>query len=343
MINMPPESQNSFNGNPVTVLMMTHVLPAAQQNAWLCSAGSKGYCAVKELLQNGIPGHTLLIESGDLREATSVSNSDGCCLLYCFPGDSTLKVAFRKHIPIIVRHITVYTNSVCIPLVSIQGYIKYLKGLLEGCTYITTLDLSPLSHVTCIPWGFLDGCAGLTELDLSPLSQVTEVQGCFLRGCRGLTTLDLSPFAQITEVHMGFLKGCTGLITLDLSPLSRVTEVRGDFLSGCGGLTALDLSPLSQVTEVQESFLENCTGLTTLDLSPLSQVTEVHEGFLGGCTGLNTLDLSPLSRVTVVHGWLLLGCDNIKAVDYPPPQCKSPKGWSRVENQWVRGLPTTWS
>ena len=60
---------------PVTVLMMTHALrnlPTAQHNAWVCSSGSKGYCATKEMLQNGIPGHTL-IESGDLRDVDASS------------------------------------------------------------------------------------------------------------------------------------------------------------------------------------------------------------------------------------------------------------------------------
>ena len=51
--------------------MLTHVLrnlPTAKHNAWVCFSGSAGYCATKEMLQSGTPGHTLLIESGDLRD-----------------------------------------------------------------------------------------------------------------------------------------------------------------------------------------------------------------------------------------------------------------------------------
>jgi hypothetical protein len=51
--------------------MMTHplrYLPLAHHHAVICSAGSKAYCAMKEMLQSGVPGHTLLMESGDLRD-----------------------------------------------------------------------------------------------------------------------------------------------------------------------------------------------------------------------------------------------------------------------------------
>eukprot|EP00658_Telonema_sp_P-2_P031479 TRINITY_DN23545_c0_g1_i2.p1 TRINITY_DN23545_c0_g1~~TRINITY_DN23545_c0_g1_i2.p1 ORF type:complete len:102 (-),score=22.42 TRINITY_DN23545_c0_g1_i2:56-361(-) len=52
---------------------MLHHLPLARHHSLVCSAGSKGYCAVKEMLQNGNPGHTLLIESDDLHNTKTVS------------------------------------------------------------------------------------------------------------------------------------------------------------------------------------------------------------------------------------------------------------------------------
>eukprot|EP00658_Telonema_sp_P-2_P000984 TRINITY_DN10361_c0_g1_i1.p1 TRINITY_DN10361_c0_g1~~TRINITY_DN10361_c0_g1_i1.p1 ORF type:complete len:181 (-),score=33.52 TRINITY_DN10361_c0_g1_i1:1-543(-) len=58
------------------VLMMTHVcqyLPARYHHSYICCAGSTGYCALKETLQNGKPGHTLLIESKDLRDMEELS------------------------------------------------------------------------------------------------------------------------------------------------------------------------------------------------------------------------------------------------------------------------------
>ena len=108
--------EHSPDDEHITVLMMTYVLsilPTAQQNTWVCSAGSKGYCAVEEMLQNGIPGHTLLIESGDLRVVDASRDVEGCCLLtYCFPHGPVYSVReYSTHIPNTVKHVAVYTNT----------------------------------------------------------------------------------------------------------------------------------------------------------------------------------------------------------------------------------------
>ena len=75
--------QSHNHHDAANTLMVTDVLrnlPTSQHNAWVCSSGSKGYCAVKEMLQNGIRGHTLLIESGDLRDVES-TNGGAYCLV----------------------------------------------------------------------------------------------------------------------------------------------------------------------------------------------------------------------------------------------------------------------
>ena len=168
------------SGGSITVLMMTHVLqhlPAAQHHAWVCSAASNGYCAVKEMLQNGIPGYTVLIESGDLRDVDA--SGEGCCLLtYSLEVSNAGEIS----IPSDVRHVAVYGNITRIP-----------TSFLKNCTGLTSLDLSPLSQVTKVQWGFLHGCTGLTALDLSPLSQVTKVQGVFLQGCTGINDVNNPP------------------------------------------------------------------------------------------------------------------------------------------------------
>ena len=87
--------------------MLTHVLrnlPPAIHHAWVCSSGSRGYCAVKEMLQNGSPGITLLLENDDLRDVDASSKE--CCLrIYCYPSTSAI-FEHRDHIPSAVRHVT---------------------------------------------------------------------------------------------------------------------------------------------------------------------------------------------------------------------------------------------
>ena len=191
-----------------TTLMMTYVvgqLPNPEQLAWMCSAGSQGYCAVKETLQNGVPGCALLIESGDLRAVEGFSKD--CCFIYSCSRSVTHN--YSKHISGTVEHLTLYSNSACIPY----------SLLPLGCTGLTTLDLSPLSRVTVVQNSFLQGCSGLTALDLSPLSRVTEVQSSFLLGCAGLTALDLRPLSRVTEVQSSFLEECIAVDNVLRPPL----------------------------------------------------------------------------------------------------------------------------
>ena len=183
-------NMHSDKRDEATVLMLTNVLrilPDAHPHAWACSSGSKGYRALKETLQNGVPGHTLLIESGDLRD---VESSEGqCCLVYDAIEDDMATVD-EQRLPPTTTHVVVYTN------------MKYLPDyLLANCSGLEAVDLISLSQVTEVYEGFLRECTGLTSINLSPLSHITEVQGYFLAGCTGLTSVDLSPLSQLTEVH----------------------------------------------------------------------------------------------------------------------------------------------
>ena len=149
---------------------------------------------MKDMLQNGILGHTLLIESGDLRNGKT-SPGGGCCLVYNFSKKPPAnEYNYKAHIPSGIRHITVYSNSVSLPP-------SFLRD------------------------------TGVKSIDLGPLSQVVEeVQRDFLIGCTSLAMLDLSPLSRLTKVHAYFLGECTGLSEIDLSPLSQVVEVEECFL-----------------------------------------------------------------------------------------------------------------
>lgn len=146
---VPPHQQVN-----ITVLMMTHILhdlPSALHHAWACSAGSKGYLAVKEMLQNGIPGHTLLIESGDLRNVASESDDstaaleedvgdDSCCLVYSFSTNYLMAFRYYEHVPSTVKHITAFTNM--------TGMIRCF---LTRCAFVTFVDLGAFSRVAGTP------------------------------------------------------------------------------------------------------------------------------------------------------------------------------------------------
>ena len=273
----------------MNTLMLTHVvscLPTARHMSLMCSSGPQGYDAMKEMMNNGMPGRTLLLESGDLYNV--YSSEANCCLLYVFNTATEmtiLSVRYHQHVPATATHLNVYWDTAVSPPAS----------LLADCDWLTSIAL--LSAPPCVLSNFLFGCGALQSIDLSPLSNVVAIGSSFLEGCRGLTEVDLSPLSKIQVVSASFLAECTGLTTIDLTPLTNITDVHAFFLAGCTGLTKIDLTPLSRIKELSCSFLVRCSGLTSIDLSPLSQVTEIHEAFLARCTGLKVIDWSPLSSL----------------------------------------------
>ena len=216
----------------LTPLLLTAIwsfLPKCRHHAWACSSGTTGHHALKEMLQNGTPGHTVLLESGDLRKvvltATTTTEEDGCL----YPPNHDLQF-LRYFATPFDSHLTIYTNHEMLPDLGVTAI-----------TRLTSVDLSRMSNVKGIDNGFLQGNERLTTIDFTPLTNVMSLGKFFLRNCISLTSLNLNAFSQLTIVQEGFLSGCAGLKELDLSPLSNVVEVHGHFLEGCTGLTALDL------------------------------------------------------------------------------------------------------
>lgn len=175
-----------------------------------------------------------------------------------------------------------------------MGWVCFLYG----CRGLTSVDLTPLSHIRRVPEGFLTGCCGLREIDLTPLSQILAVGCDFLFGCHGLRAIDLSPVSHVTILEEGFLSQCASLVELDMRPLVNVKDLPRYFLVACRELTTLHLPPNLKMTYVACAFLEQCSKLLHLDLSPLRGVGGVGHSFLSECETLTHLDLRPLCEVT---------------------------------------------
>ena len=330
-------SANSFLPN---TLMLSNVLKpicTSRHHSLVCSSGSQGYHALKEMLQNGSPGHTLLIESDDVRdvgEEGSKRQCIACCRIFTInvKNEYYRPIPFNDYIPIEIPHIRVFSdlqqltpdffkNSRLsdIDMTPVSQLVGKVQGpFLQGCKGLSCVDLSPLVRVSEPGRGFLQGCSGLMVIDLSPLSSVTRIQSSFLHGCSSLTTIDLTPLDQVVSIGHSFLKGCSGLTDIDLRPLSRIKVAPECFLHGCNELTTIDLSPLTQVTTLGASFLEECSGLTTIEmgcLSEVSQVGAVGHSFLKGCFSLTSIDLRVLSGVTMLPWQFLEGCTSLKTID----------------------------
>ena len=307
---------------PPNALMMTYILrymPDARHHSLVCSAGSQGYHALKEMLLSGVPGNTLLIESGDLREVVVADTSDDnegegstndntmhAALIYTFDEVNPSDPDYASDVGNFnVSHVSVFTNMPSLPY-----------GILSNCVGLTSVDLSPLTPATtAIQDFFLSRCTGLKSIDLGPLTHVREIQNCFLGGCRGLTDIDLTPLSSVSVIKGSFLSRCAKLKNINLTPLSGVTRIEGSFLEGCSGLTSIDLSPLSHLTEIDSSFMEECTGLVSVDLRPLNRVVEIHRFFLWGCSRLEEVHLCPSVATIALEYGFIKNCPNLKVLD----------------------------
>ena len=143
-------------------------------------AGSKGYCALKEMLKNGVAGNTILLESHDLRAMNALSPNGT-------KGSHSGDVYFRMQSTI--KRVGCDTND-----------LYNLEAIEDPHS---TDHLTVLSNVSRLPYGFMSCCTSLATLDLSHLSHLVELPESFLWGCTGLSRLDLSPFSKLIRLPMG--------------------------------------------------------------------------------------------------------------------------------------------
>ena len=188
------QADDHLNGANHTsnTLMLSNVwsyLPTSRHHAWVCSAGSTGYCALEEMLQNGTPGNTLLLESCDLRDMDG-DNTYCCCLV---------------HTPFRVNH-TYLPSSISPSRITIYSNLRELPySFLNDQEHLQSIDMSPMRQLKDVGYLFLHNCPTLSSLDLNPLPQISGVCDNFLHGCSGLKSLDLTPLSKVTEVGMFFL------------------------------------------------------------------------------------------------------------------------------------------
>ena len=106
-------------------------------------------------------------------------------------------------------------------LVTDTSEIKSMNGMFQGCSKLTSLDLSSFDTSAVTDMGStFKGCSKLTSLDLSSFdtSAVNRMELAFYY-CSSLTSLDLSSFDTSAVNRMGSIfDGCTSLTSLLLGP-----------------------------------------------------------------------------------------------------------------------------
>lgn len=126
---------------------------------------------------------------------------------------------------------------------SVSYYDKYIDMTFEMNNTLESIDLSPLSNVTCIGNNFICRYSNINTLDLSPLSEVTSIGDGFLAENIGIETLDLSPLSNVTSIGKNFLYRNLNLKKLDFSRLDKLQEIGNYFLERCYKIDSVIFGP----------------------------------------------------------------------------------------------------
>ena len=152
--------------------------------------------------------------------------------------------------------------------------------MFQGCTGITSVDLSSLTTVTG-SFGFnyaFKGCTSLTSIDLSSLTTIENSNTCasMFEGCTSLTSVDLSGLETINGMYacQNMFKGCTSLTSLSFPSLTSnsfgtYTSQFNNLLSGVTGCTVHFPSNLQSVIGSWTSVTAGFGGTNTTVLFDL--------------------------------------------------------------------------
>lgn len=177
----------------------------------------------------------------------------------------------------------------------------------NGCTHITTADLSDVESITGGGSCFLD-CTGLTYADLSSVKDISGASGMF-KGCTSLTSVNLGSLQRVIGAGANAMfQGCTSLTTVTLGAFttsyrySSSGSCCSSMFKDCTSLVSLDLSGLSSSTDLGSmcsSMCQGCTSLVSVDLHNLTKISGSYsfQYAFSGCSSLQSVDLSGLMRI----------------------------------------------
>ncbi len=182
------------------------------------------------------------------------------------------------------------------------------RNAFNGCSGLTSVDLSGCTSLTSIGYNAFRDCSGLTSVDLSGCTSLTSIEDYAFNGCSGLTSISLP--SSLTSIGLSALSGCSKLqpsatdqgvkylgseqnpyLVLwdgkDITSSSYIVNsnckvICSSAFSGCDGLTSITLP--SSLTNIEMSAFSGCDGLTSITLP--SSLTSIGMSAFSDCAGL---------------------------------------------------------
>ena len=215
-----------------------------------------------------------------------------------------------------------------------------LSSAFNGCTSLTSVNLTGCSEITKMWTSIFQDCTSLTSIDLSPCTKLKNIGTHAFGGCSALENVNLTGCTAIETIELEAFVDCESLESIDLSPLTNLTVIEGSVFRGCKNLRNVNLTGLERA-DIRTALFEGCVSLKTIDLSPLTAIKNIPErlfkdcsslesviwgerpsiDWIGGeaflnCTSLESMDLSPFVSLKGILKDIFKGCSNLKAVNF---------------------------
>lgn len=157
-----------------------------------------------------------------------------------------------------------------------------------------------------MPLACFQGCSSLTSLDLTSSSHLKTLEGfCFL-GCTSLESIDLP--SSVTNIGSWCFSSCINLSSINIPLL--VTSLPDYCFSGCMKLTSVNIPP--SVTSIGSSCFSYCRTLTSINIP--STVIQIGPNCFYGCRNLNFIEIP--NSVTYLGPHCFKGC-GLKFISIP--------------------------
>ena len=200
---------------------------------------------------------------------------------------------------------------------------KYIASyMFEGCSALTTLDLTNNTALLGIGDHAFDGCAALVELDFSGAklfqTSVNVYDGIgdyAFANCPELTTVTVTTVARLgADLFVGSPKasfvwnGDATTVTAD-AIYNTTTKV---FIKYLGSETSYQI-PSGLTTIASGAFKKN----TTLQSIDLNGITKIADYAFADCTALKSIDLSGITSYSNCGNYTFSGCTALAEITYP--------------------------
>lgn len=189
---------------------------------------------------------------------------------------------------------------------------------MDGCTALTSENITIAASVTNISSYAFRGCTGLTTAPIG--SGVTKISTFAFQNCTGLTSATIP--ASVTDFNCTAFDGCTSLTDITVAADNpNYKDVDGVMMSKDGttlirypeGKTATSYTIPDGLTTIDTYAFKNNTHLTTVTIP--EDVTTINSGAFYYCTSLASVTIP--ETITTINSSVFYYCTSLTSVTIP--------------------------